>query len=481
MKEKNKKVHLIGICGAGMSALAVLLKEAGYKVTGSDNNPYEPILGYLNKNKINFFKNYGAKNIPEGVDLVVIGKHTNLTPPLNQEVQRAFIMKKSGTKVQSLPETLAELSKNKNNLLAVGSFGKSTCTALLSWSLIKSKKNPSYFIGAVPICFDKSSHLGKGDDFIIEGDEYPSSNWDDQSKFLHFNPLAVLLTSAEHDHKNVFETEESYKEPYKKLVAKIPKNGLLVFSYNGENNKEITKYAKCIKVSYSLSNKKADWYAQNIKYGKETSFVLVHKGKEVVSLKTKLLGAHNIENIVGCGVLLLENKKITPKDFAKAVASFQGIKRRIELKSSKSSVLVYEGFGSSYSKAKSVFDALKLHFPNKNIITVFEPKTFSWRNMSAKKWYEDIFDTSEKVIILPPSKHGKNTHDQMSFEQIIHEVRKNHKMVYSAENEKETLLLLKEITAKNDIVALVSSGSLLGLTNSVPKLMEKMFKTQKLS
>jgi UDP-N-acetylmuramate: L-alanyl-gamma-D-glutamyl-meso-diaminopimelate ligase len=469
----KKKAHLIGICGAGMSALAILLKESGYVVTGSDNGFYEPISGYLKKNKISFAPKYSAKNIPKNADLIVIGKHAELTPEENEEVRQAF---KSGIRVQSLPEAIALLSKDKNNLIVAGSFGKSTCTALTSWCLMEAKKNPSYFIGAVPIGWKLSSHIGSGEDFVIEGDEYPSSNWDNNSKFLHFKPNAVLLTSGEHDHKNVFKTEKSYVDPYKKLVAKIPKEGLLVFSLDGKNNKEIVRSSKSETLNYSLNNKQADWYAENIKYGVETSFDLINNGKKIIRIKTQLLGNHNLENIVGCGAFLLESKKITPVEFAKAVHGFQGIKRRIELLTSRSSVPVYEGFGSSYAKAKSVFDALKLHFPKKKIITVFEPHTFSWRNAEAKSWYRDIFNTSEEVIILPPPEHGKATHQQMSFLDIIKEVKKNKASTYPAQNEQEVLELLKNITTKDNIIVLMSSGSLLGLTRSVPKMIEKMFK-----
>src|SRR3989344_4001557 len=472
MTRSKKRAHLIGICGAGMSALALLLKESGWQITGSDNNFYEPISGHLKKNKISFFKKYNAGNIPKNVDLIVIGKHADLTREANEEVKQAF---KMNVEKKSLPEMLAGLAKNKKNLVVAGSFGKSTCTAFIAWCLLKTKKDPSYFIGAVPINFNKSSHMGKGKEFVLEGDEYPSSNWDKKSKFLHLVPSSILLTSVEHDHKNIFKTEKSYKEPYKKLVARIQRGGLLVYSLGAKNTKEVVKYAKCKTVSYALTNKGAHWYAQNIKYGVETSFDLIHKGKRIINIKTKLLGKHNIENIIGAGALVLENKIISPVDFAKTVKSFQGIKRRIELLTRKSSVLVYEGFGSSYAKAKSVFDALKLHFPDKKIITIFEPHTFSWRNAGAKRWYKDIFKTSKKVIILPPPSHGQDTHDQMSFSQIVKEVKKNHRETYGAKNVKEALIIIKKETKKDDIIVLMSSGSLLGLTSSVPKLMEKMF------
>lgn len=471
---KNKKAYLIGICGAGMSALAVLLKEYGWQVSGSDENSYEPIAGYLKRSKIKFSIKYAKKNVPKDADLVVIGNHVKLTKENNPEVKEAYRLYGSPASerhpIKSLPEALSMISKNKKNMLITGSYGKSTCTALVSWCLIKSKKDPSYFIGAIPINLEQSSHLGSGKDFVLEGDEYPSAHWDRTSKFLHFNPSSVLLISATHDHVNMFPTEKSYKEPYKKLVAKIKEDGLLVFNNEEKNTQEIVKHAKCRKIGYSLS-KKNGWYAKNIKYGKITSFDLMRYTKKVTTIKTKLLGNHNIENIIGSGALLLENKKIKAQDFAKAVASFQGIKRRIELKTKKSSIPVYDGFGSSYDKAKVIFDALKLHFPKKRIVAIFEPHTFSWRNKRALKWYKTIFNDLGEVIILPPPGHGKNTHNQLTYNEIYNEV-KQHTKAHKARTEKEALGVLKKIIKKNDIVALVSSGSMLGLSKSVPKLVE---------
>jgi len=467
MKTK-KHAHLIGIAGAGMSALAVLLKKSGWIVSGSDSGFYEPTAGYLKKNKINFHKKYDVNNIPKDVDLIVIGNHSELKRAKNKEAKRAFNL---GKEIMSLPEALAMLSKKTKNIVIAGSYGKSTCTALISYALEKAKKDPSYFIGAIPINMESSSRLGKGRDFVLEGDEYPSANWDRTSKFLYFNPASVLLISVTHDHVNMFPTEKLYKEPYKKLVEKIPENGLLVYNNKEKAVQEIAKNIDCRKISYSLNNKKG-WYAKNIKYGKITSFDLMRYSKKIINLKTRLLGNHNIENIIGAGALLLENKKIKAKDFARAVASFQGIKRRIELKNPGSKIPTYEGFGSSYDKARVIFDALKLHFPKKRIVVVFEPHTFSWRNYKALKWYKDVFENVGEVVLLPPPIHGKNTHSQLTYNDIYHEIKK-HLPVHKAKTEKEALKILKKIIKTGDIIALVSSGSLLGLSKSIPKLFDK--------
>ena len=355
-----------------------------------------------------------------------------------------------------------------------GSFGKSTLTALVSWCLIKARRDPSYFIGALPVDLKNSSHLGKGKEFVLEGDEYPSSNWDNSSKFLHLNPASVILISGEHDHINIFPTEKSYMEPYQQLVAKIPKSGLLIYSKNAKNAKAISKSAKCRTVSYSLYDKKADWYGTNIKYGATSSFDLMHHGKKIVEIKTKLLGKHNLENIIGAGALLLENKKINPQTFAKAIISFQGIKRRIELLNKKGSVSVYEGFGSSYEKTRAIFDAFKLHFPERRIVAVFEPHAFSWRNRKFLKWYKDVFKDVAEVVMLPAISRGKLSPNQLTSEKIWGEAEK-HALVHRAQSGKEALGILKKILKKEDLVALVSSGSLLGLSKSVPKLVKKLF------
>lgn len=468
---KVKKAHLIGICGKGMSALAIILKEKGYSITGSDAGFYDPVASYLKKNGIKILTPHKASNIPKDTDLIIIGKHAKLTPEENEEVRQAFASK---IKIQSLPEALGMISKDKYNVVIAGSFGKSTLTALIAWSLKEAKKDPSYFIGAVPFGFKNNAHLGTGKYFIFEGDEYLSANWDNRSKFLHYNPKDLILISGEHDHINVFPTLKSYLDPYKKLVTMVPAQGLIIASKTGKNISKILKNTKSKIVYYSL-NKKNTWHAEKIEYGAKTSFDLMDGKEKVIRLETTLLGTHNIENVIGASTYLLEKKLITKEELAKHMATFKGLSGRLDAKKSNSSVLVYEGYGSTYAKAVPIFEALKLHFPNRKITAIFEPHTFSWRNEEAKKWYKDVFDQCEKVIILPPPLHGSNTHAQISFEEIVKTVKANHKNVYGAETKDEAMKILGKIIKKDDVIVLVSSGSLLGLTVSVPKLMEKMF------
>jgi UDP-N-acetylmuramate: L-alanyl-gamma-D-glutamyl-meso-diaminopimelate ligase len=147
------------------------------------------------------------KNIPKDASFIVIGKHAKLVKETNEEVAFAY---ESLIPVKSFPEVINDLTKETDNIVVSGSFGKSTCTTFLIWSLLCSKKDPSYFVGALPYNFKDSAHQGTDNTFVLEGDEYPSSNTDETSKFLYYNPKTVLLTSCEHDHINIFPTLESY-------------------------------------------------------------------------------------------------------------------------------------------------------------------------------------------------------------------------------------------------------------------------------
>ncbi len=466
-----KKVHFIGICGKGMAGLAVMLKNQGSIISGSDQGFYDPVYTYLCENNISFEAGHKKENIPADADCIIIGKHAKLVPESNEEVKWAF---ESGIPIKSFPEIIQELTKNTDNIVVAGSFGKSTCATLLAWCLLEAGQDPSYFIGAVPYGFESSTHSGKDSTFILEGDEYPSANWDPTSKFLYYNPKIILLTSGEHDHLNVFPTLESYLAPFKKLVGLLDDENLIVACLTGAHIDNILEQTQAKIVTYSLENPDADWYAENIHYGIETTFTLVHEGEEITELTTTLLGKHNIENIIGCGALLLEKKLLTPRELQKGIASFMGVKGRLDRKEANASVLVYEGFGSSQAKLASTFEAIRLAYPDKKIIAVFEPHTFSWRNKAALPWYETVFDDADSVLVFEPPAHGK-TADQLTLDEIVAKISERKSKVYPFHNSEEGLQKISQITQKDDIILLVTSGDLGGIIPQVPPLVEKLF------
>ncbi|MDP1867157.1 MAG: Mur ligase family protein [Bradyrhizobium sp.] len=465
------KAHFIGIAGKGMSATALLLRQMGVRITGSDEGFYPPVSDYLKNEKIPFAEGYRKENIPEDADVIVIGKNAKLTPGSNEEVRAAM---DSGKPVRSFADLLHDMTADSETIVAAGSYGKSTCTALLAWCLRVANKDPSYFIGEITNGFDTHAHRGQGRTFILEGDEYPASNWDSRSKFLLYNARNVLLTSATHDHVNVFPTHADYLAPFRTLLGSLPADGLLVVNGGETHARTLAAGLACPIVFYGVDDR-THWHAENIDRGAETGFDLVRGNERIARLSTRMLGDHNIENIVGVSAMLLEKKLVSPEQLKAGMSTFQGVKRRMELLSPSSSVPVYEGFGSSYEKARSAIVATKLHFPDRRLIVVFEPHTFTWRNRSAIAAYDDVFAGASRIFIFEPASQGAASHAQLSQGEIVARTRAANYDAEAITDPENALQRLSDVLRADDVVLLLTSGELGGLIRKIPQLVETKY------
>lgn len=465
-----KKVHFIGICGKGMSAVAKLLIDLGYTVTGSDEGFYPPVSTYIEENKIPFIKGYKKENIDHDVDTIVISKHAKLVASENEEVAQAFLLKEEGkVEIKSFPEILETITKDRESLVVVGSFGKSTCTSLLAHILEFNNLDIGYFIGATPITPKLNAHIGSHKNFILEGDEYPSANWDETSKFMYYNAHDVLLTALAHDHVNIFKTHEEFKKTFFKLIEKIPTEGLLVYNLDEINIKEEEKNILEMhenSISYAVLNTNAKYFVKNINYGEQTNFEVYKGDMYLGKLETGLLGEHNIQNILGVVVLILEKKLLNFEQIREAVKFFISVTGRLNQLETKSGFKIYEGFGSSIDKAKSAISAIKKHFPEKKLKIIFEPYTFSWRSMDAISWYDNVFDGAEKVYVYEPPTHGATTHAQLTQEQIINRIKESGVSVMAINDKKQAIeSILNEVDLENDIILTLSPSNI----DDIPK------------
>lgn len=453
-----------------MSATALILRDAGVAVSGSDEAVYPPMSTLLSREGLSW-QPYDPVNIPLDADLIVIGKNAKLVPETNAEVAAAYA---SGIPTRSFPEVLAELSHElgKTPVVVAGSYGKSTSTALLAHCLIELGADPSYVIGAVPLTPARSAHLGQGDLLILEGDEYPSSNTDPRSKFLHLDPAHLLLTPVTHDHVNVFPTPASYLAPFRELLSMIPEAGTIVACTEGDLSAEILAGCGRTIVTYGLAE--GDYRAADIAWGETTTFAIMRGGKRLGTFSTTLLGAHNIQNIVGVAAFLLEQRLGDERAIGNAIASFRGLVRRLDRKSEKTRIPIFEGFGSSYEKARSAIDAMRQHFPEKRLLVVFEPHTFSWRNRDAIGWYDDVFAGAAKAFIYEPATQGAQTHQQLAQEEIVARVAASG-MDAAAIHDATALPAVMDAVRDGDAILLLSSGPLAGLPETLPRALEEAF------
>ena len=469
----TKHVHFIGIAGIGMSATALLMRMQGWEVTGSDEGFYPPASVLLPRHGIRVMTPHAASNIPPEADLIVVGKHAKLTME-NEEVAAAHA---SGKDITSYPDVLAGIARERKSLVVVGSYGKSTTASLVAWALTEAGRDPGYFVGAVPKNLGVNSNLGSAPEFVIEGDEYPSSNTDPRAKFLHYDARDVLLTAAVHDHVNIFPTQADYEKPFVELVEKMPQDGLLVVCRDEPHAMKVAAQARCRVVTYSLTDPAADYRLADIVYGEISRFTLVARGVAHAGFETTLLGAHNLQNMAGAAALLLEKKLVEPQDLRKAFASFLGVVRRMDRLTERSKIPVYEGFGSSREKARAAIDAIALHFPGRRMHIVFEPHTFSWRNRATIHWYDDVFRGADHVFISAPPDHGAGTHDQVGYDEIAERLSRDPALcvVRLGHDQRENIDAIASRLAPGDVVLLLTSGDLGGLIVKLVEHMEEAF------
>ncbi|MDP2655852.1 MAG: Mur ligase family protein [bacterium] len=463
-----KNAHFIGIAGVGMSATALLLKEAGWTVTGSDAECYGPPREVLERGGISFSLGYDPKNISLDTDCFVIGRNAKLAPEENSEVRNALT---SGKKIYSFPQMLGELTKGRENLVVAGSYGKSTVTALVAHILRHSGIDAGYFIGAEPVRTESlpaPASLGSAKQFILEGDEYPSSHDDSRAKFMHLSPRDVLLTSVVHDHINIYPTFVEYQKPFRDLLALVPNDGIVITSADEAGALALARESEKRVVTYGVTNEKSDYRATDISYGNRTRFVLTARGIVLGEIDISLLGAHNVENVVGAVAWILERNLASFEAIQSALADFKGIRRRLDNIAPASRVPVFEGFGSSYEKAHSAIRALTLHFPNKPLVIIFEPHTFGWRNRANLSWYDDVFTGAERIFVAVPETQGSGTHDQLSQDEILSRIGKT-ALPYVTPSK-----VLESLTG-DEIVLILTSGSLDGTIEALSDVITKKF------
>ncbi|KRB40050.1 MAG: Mur ligase family protein [Pseudomonadota bacterium] len=462
------RIHFTGIAGAGMSAVALMMRSAGHDVSGSDEDVFPPMSTYVENLGFPFHRRFDGANLPDDLDVLVLGTSAKLGGDSNPEVIEA---RRRGVRVTTFAEMLGETTAGRPTTVVAGSFGKSTCTALMAHILLQAGTNPGWMVGAISPSLPETGHWGAGD-VVLEGDEYIVSTSDRRSKFALYHPDHLLLTSLVHDHVNVFPTFAEYEAPFLELLRALPGQGVAVMR-DHPAIRAVAHETKARVVWYDTAPCDG-WFSRDVVYGETTSFDLIGPGGRKIALLTGLLGAHNVENIVGVAAFLLERGLVSEAALVAGLQSFAGIRRRLDRLTVTSTIPVIEGFGSSYEKAHSAIGAMRLHYPDRPLIVVFEPHTFSWRSRDALAWYDTVFEGASRVLICPPPVHGAGTHDQSSHEEIVARTRAAGVSVEAVASAEQAIAALSNLKG-DEVVLLLSSGPLLGLPDSLPPVFDRLY------
>lgn len=462
------RIHFTGVAGAGMSAVALMMRDGGHEVSGSDEDVFPPMSTYVEGLGFPFHQRFDAANLPDGLDILVLGTSAKLGAESNPEVVEA---RARGVRVTTFAELLGAATHGRPTSVIAGSFGKSTCTALMAHILFAAGKAPGWMVGAISPSLPATGHWGTGD-VVLEGDEYIVSGTDRRSKFVLYHPDNLLLTSLIHDHVNVFPTFADYEAPFRELLAMLPASGVAVMREHPAI-RAIAGLTHARVVWYDTAPCDG-WYCEAVVYGETTTFDLVTPDQRRIPLRTQLLGAHNVENIVGVAAFLLERGLVTEGELASGLESFAGIRRRLDRLTTTSRVPVIEGFGSSYEKAHSAIEAMRLHYPDRPLVVVFEPHTFSWRSRDALSWYDTVFTGAARVLICPPPVHGAASHHQSTHEEIVERARAAGVAVEGVASAQAAVEALSHLKGE-EAVLLLSSGPLLGLPDLLPGVFDRLY------
>jgi UDP-N-acetylmuramate: L-alanyl-gamma-D-glutamyl-meso-diaminopimelate ligase len=237
VKDAPQKFHFLGICGTAMGSVAAALRERGFSITGSDENVYPPMSSFLEKKGVSIKQGYRAENIPDDVDVVVVG---NAMKRGNPEVEAVLSRKLF---YLSLPEVLKNhFLRGRHNLVVTGTHGKTTTTAILAWIMEKAGRKPGFLIGGIPKNFGEGARLNDSKYFVIEGDEYDTAFFDKRSKFIHYLPELVIINNIEFDHADIFKDIDEIKLSFRRLLNIVPQNGMVLLNGDDPNCVEVARH-----------------------------------------------------------------------------------------------------------------------------------------------------------------------------------------------------------------------------------------------
>ena len=451
--ESVKTIHMIAICGTGMGALALMLKDLGFSLTGSDLKVYPPMSEFLRARGIQIAEGYHPDHLSYGPDLVVVG---NTVSKDNPEVVR---MLETGLSYCSMPQALNRfVAADKKQILITGTHGKTTTSAIVAWILDCAGLDETFFIGGILANFNSNYRLGSGGFIVIEGDEYDTAFFDKGPKFMHYDPYATILTSVEFDHADIFRDEDRVLQVFTKFTSGLNSTSTL-FAFDGDGNVEkVVNAAGCRVVGYGKS-KGLGWGLGEVDLTPPWSEFEVWKdGASYGRFKTMLVGEHNLLNALSAIAVadLLDIPKETVKQ---ALATFKGVRRRQDVRGVKNGIVVMDDFAHHPTAVRETVRALKPFYPDGRLIAVFEPRT----NTSMRDVFQDIypecFDEADLICIRkPPLLHKIPEGHRFSSEQLVQDLKQRGKDARYFENTDMIIAFIKENAVPGDVVLVMSNG-----------------------
>ncbi|MFZ7265382.1 UDP-N-acetylmuramate:L-alanyl-gamma-D-glutamyl-meso-diaminopimelate ligase [Avibacterium avium] len=390
----QKHIHILGICGTFMGGVAIIAKQMGYKVTGSDVNVYPPMSTFLQENQIEIIPNYDPAQLEPAPDLVLIGNAMKRGNPCVE-----YVLEK-GLPYTSGPQWLHDNLLRDRWVLAVsGTHGKTTTTGMLSWILEKNGLNPGFLIGGIAGNFGTSARLGESPFFVIEADEYDTAFFDKRSKFIHYNPKTLIINNIGFDHADIFDDLKAIQRQFHHMIRTIPASGRILSFANEQSVKETLEMG-CWSEQQFLGEGQ-EWYAERIT-NDCTEFSVYHFGEKVAEVKWNIVGQHNMHNAL-MAIAAAYHAGVSIENACAALGSFINAKRRLELKGEVNGVSVYDDFAHHPAEILATLTALRDKVGGGvRILAVLEPRSNTMKMGVHKDELAPALARADHIFLLQP-------------------------------------------------------------------------------
>jgi UDP-N-acetylmuramate: L-alanyl-gamma-D-glutamyl-meso-diaminopimelate ligase len=436
------RIHVLGICGTFMAGIALLAKQSGHEVSGSDMNVYPPMSTQLAAQGIKLMNGYDPDHLDPAIDCVIVGNVISRGNPVMEYILDHNIPYSSG------PQWLAENILRDRWVLAVsGTHGKTTTTSLLTWILEHAGLNPGFLIGGVPENFGISARLGDSPFFVIEADEYDSAFFDKRPKFIHYHPKTAIMNNLEFDHADIYADLDAIKQQFHYLVRTIPGNGLIVRMAEDANLESVLEKG-CWTPITSFGGEGA-WQAK-LNQADGGSFDVYYNQTKQGTAEWSLLGKHNVNNALAA-IAAAHHAGVSVSHAIEALALFKNVKRRLEIKGKANGITLYDDFAHHPTAIATTLEGLRAKVGKEaRILVVLEFGSYTMRSGVHKDQIKDALVQADVVVCKRPEGND------WGLEQVLKQLPQP----YSLHDNVDSLVnaLAKQIRSGDHVVVMSNSG-----------------------
>jgi UDP-N-acetylmuramate: L-alanyl-gamma-D-glutamyl-meso-diaminopimelate ligase len=455
---KKEHVHLIGIGGTGMTALAGLLHESGCRVTGSDGPLYPPTSTILGELGLTVHDSFHSRNLRPAPDLVVIG---NAISRGNAELEEVLDRDLDYT---SMPRLIGErFLRKRHSIVVAGTHGKTTTSAMLAWVLAQAGREPGFLIGGQPKNARYPFAVGRGPAFVIEGDEYDTAFFDKAPKFMHYRPHTAVLGTVEYDHADIYADLEQVKTAFRRFVNLVPRAGLLVRHEDCAVTREISDRAPCRVEGFGLAE--GLWRAVSIDVSRSggTTFEVARTDRNLGTVELRTGGEHNVRNALSV-IAAASEQGLSPGEIFRGLATFEGVRRRQEIVGEAGGVTIFDDFAHHPTAIRATLEAVRGRYPRARIWAVLEPRSWSLRRNTFQRELAEVFDSADEVVVTEVYR-ANDVPEGVRFDvpRLIEELKRRGRAARYLPDVASIVSWLVSQARPNDVVVVLSNGGFGGL------------------